>query len=138
MKSSRINVHLPVDELPSAVLKRQRSGAAEEEGIWTDFTTLGDDETAQQGPNISSNNTSASHIADNSMSSTAEGSQNFANDRSFRHKSYGNASIDPAAATRETGSMAAASGILIPIPAPWRSRHPPTMVFHDIPRIQRH
>jgi hypothetical protein len=107
MESSRITVHLPLNESPDAVLKRQQSGVPEEESIWTDFTILGDDETAQQGPDKPSITTSASHILDNPMSSAAVGGRSFANDRSFRHELYGNASIDPAAATRETDSMVA-------------------------------
>jgi hypothetical protein len=110
MESSRITVHLPLNESPDAVLDRQQSGIPEEESIWTDFTILGDAETAQQGPDTPSNTTSASHIPDNPMSSAAEDSRNFANDRSFRHESYRNAPIDPAAATRETDSMAARIG----------------------------
>jgi hypothetical protein len=110
MESSRITVHLPLNESPDAVLERQQSGVPEEESIWTDFTILGDDETAQQVPDTPSNTTSASHIPDNPMFSAAVGGRSFANDRSFRHEPYGNASIDPAAVTRETDSMVARIG----------------------------
>ena len=107
MDSSRITVHLPLNASPKAVLERQQFGATEEESVWTDFTILGDDETAQQVPDTPSITTSASHISDNPMFSAAVGGRSFANDRSFRHESYRNASIDPADATRETGSMTA-------------------------------
>jgi hypothetical protein len=108
MDSSRITVHLPLNESPDAVLQRQQQfGVPEGESVWTDFTILGDDENTQEEPSTPDHTTSASHIPDEFISSAAQGSQDFAADKSFNPESCEIASLIPATATGETHSMVA-------------------------------
>ncbi|KAG7528699.1 hypothetical protein FFLO_05994 [Filobasidium floriforme] len=111
MQSSRITVHLPTRDLRDAGLERtQQSSASEDRDIWADFTTLVEDEGTQQEPSIPDHTTSASHIPNDFISSAAQGSQDFAANKSFNPKSYEIASLIPATATGENDSMAACVG----------------------------
>lgn len=107
MDSSRITVHLPLNESPDAVLQKQQFGVPEEESVWTDFTILSDDETDQEEPSTPDHTTSASHIPNEFISSAAQGSQDFAADKSFNPDSYEIASLIPATYTGEPNSIPA-------------------------------